>query len=306
MRTFGPNQALVTADAADLNVLHIAAGIESNKRDEVLQFILADKTVDVNAVSGPGNERWTAAHIAACWGYSRSLDLLLKHGADPFITDIKGLNVWDIAQVYDNFSCVYVLENRMNRTTADTILIVDDDDDDKHSMISNESANELTHFDKQFGLAFREEKASPVPAPEMVSQSSATVDETICALDDSSLRRRLIEGGESPGPVVSSTRQFYRRRLQRLQSATMAAAPVSQNLVAADTTESQSPLPLLPSHPAEINALVGGNFDFAEGRRLEKELVAFLLPMYASHTSITCSSIPEPVWVRDGCPLSLI
>lgn len=273
IRTFGVNQPLVSADGADLNILHIAAGTDSERRDQVLEYILSQAGVDVNAVSGQGNEGWTAGHIAACWGYDRSLDLLLKHSADPYITDMHGLNVWDVANVYDNYSCIFVLESRMNRTHFDTVLI--DDDDDKNSIFSNESASERTHFDRKFGMAFVEEKAETQTEPEVVAQGLASIDESICALDDSSLRRRLIQSGESPGPVVASTRNFYRRRLQRLQSALSTDTSISS---AVDQVIRSPAKPLeqkLPLHPAEINLLVDGKFDFAEGRRLEKELVNF-------------------------------
>jgi hypothetical protein len=288
LRSFGANQPLITADAADLNILHIASGIDSNRSNEVLEslkFILQYPEVEVNAFSGAGNEQWTAAHIATSWGWSRSLDLLLKHGADPYICDSNGLNVWDIARDYDNYDCVRVLESRMSRTNEDTILVLDDEDDDRHSVFSNESATELTHFDRKFGLAFVEDKVPHAPGPDSIAHTSATaIDESICALDDSSLRRRLIESGESPGPVVKTTREFYKRRLQRLISATsskrIAASPVGENITSNEETESPESRPcvLLPAHPAEVNRLIDGKFNFAEGRRLEKELIQFFAP----------------------------
>lgn len=165
----------------------------------------------------------------------------------------------------------------MNRTFSDTVLVIDDEDD-KNSIFSNESASERTHFDRKFGVAFVEEKGSS-DQTEIVAQGLVSVDETICALDDSSLRRRLIQRGESPGPVVASTRNFYRRRLQRLQSA---ASPLTDATMPSDLTSDETPslTPVppvlsLPCHPLEINSLVDGKFDFAEGRRLEKELIQF-------------------------------
>ena len=263
------NATVISADGADLKLLHIAAGVDVEQRDDVLRFLLQQEGIQVNAVSGAGNEGWTAAHIAACWGYQRSLDLLLRHGADPYIPDVHGLNVWDVARVYDNFDCIYVLESRMNRTVDETILI-DDDDEDNRSLISNDSARETTYFDKKFGLVFVEEKGKSTD--QEAPPEPVTIDDSICALDDSNLRRRLKLMGESPGPVVSSTRVFYRRRLQRLTSAVKAGAAVAGGDAA----------PLVPPvhrrlscYPPEVNDLIDGRFDFAEGRRLEKELIAF-------------------------------
>lgn len=145
---------------------------------------------------------------------------------------------------------------------------------DRHSIVSNESGSEYTHVDKKFKVAFVEEKAPVACVPDTISQSSATIDDSISALDDNSLRRRLIESGESPGPVVSSTRLFYRRRLQRLQSA--AGNDEKPNLIPDVQTEYRQNVNVrLPAHPIEVNSIAEGKFDFAEGRRLEKELISF-------------------------------
>ena len=270
------NQPLICTDGADLNLLHITAGIDSDKRDEVLQFLLKKEDINVDAPSGPGNDHWTAAHIAASWGFDHTLDILIKHSADPLLPDMNGWNVWDIANRYDNFQCVLVLRKRLHRLNDETIVIDDDDeDDDKNddrmiSMMSNHSANEMIHIDKKFGVAFIEEKAADPVAD--VSQPEPPVDESICALDDTHLRRLLIQNGESPGPIVGTTRQFYRRRLQRLQSA-VASTPPQSPLAGGDCTVPQS-MPLA-GYSAELNSLISGKFDLVEGRRLEKELISF-------------------------------
>jgi ankyrin repeat protein len=110
------NSVLVFDEEIDLSLLHIVSGYESLNRDLIVQNVLNiplepfKPGVDVNRPSGPGNDYWTAAHIAACWGHHSTLKLLLDNGAEPNIIDRNGHNVWDIARAYDNFLCVAVLQ----------------------------------------------------------------------------------------------------------------------------------------------------------------------------------------------------
>lgn len=113
------NSTLVADDECDLSLLHVVSGYESEHRDRVLGCLLAARLepgrprLEVNHPSGPGNDRWTAAHIAACWGHESTLRLLLEHGADPAAVDLRGHTVWEIARAYDQFPCVAVLQQAL-------------------------------------------------------------------------------------------------------------------------------------------------------------------------------------------------
>lgn len=108
------NIVLIKEDDCNLNLLHIAAGIDSVFRDDVVNLIVKAKELDINKPSGPGNDCWTAAHITAIKGYSTTLKCLLDHGADPYLLDIDCNTVWDVASANNNHSCIRVLENAVN------------------------------------------------------------------------------------------------------------------------------------------------------------------------------------------------
>jgi uncharacterized protein len=50
--------------------------------------------------------------FAAMFGRNESLKLLLRHGADKFIVDFRGLSVRDLAQQQNNIEAVELLEAR--------------------------------------------------------------------------------------------------------------------------------------------------------------------------------------------------
>lgn len=118
------NSVLVYDDDIDLSLLHIVSGYESANRDLMIQDLLNiplepyKPSVDVNRRSGPGNDYWTSAHIAACWGHHSTLKLLLENGALPEIPDRNGHDVWEIARAYDNFLCVAVLQQFLYQKQA--------------------------------------------------------------------------------------------------------------------------------------------------------------------------------------------
>lgn len=294
-----PNKPLCIEDAVDMNILHLTVGMECDTRDTIVKFLLKQPGLNINEPSGRGNDGWTAAHIAASWGYHQTLDILLKHGADPYITDSQGHNVWDIANAYDSHACVFTLESNSRKNEA-TILIEDDDDtlvleDSGDSFISVQGDdNKVIHEDKKFNLKFIEDRPSTPNLEETVScgPASVTLDKSILSLNDTVLRQRLIDKGESPGPIVPSTRDFYRRRLQRLQvkRVIFSATPTNDeckeindvtsqlNNFRLDLSseqckppQSQKSILLLPKYPTELNYFTDPDYDFRQVRSLEKK-----------------------------------
>ena len=115
------NIVLIKEDDCNLNLLHIAAGIDSVFRDDVVNLIVKVKELDIDKPSGTGNDCYTAAHITACKGYSTTLQCLLHHGADPYLLDIDCNTVWDVASANKHHSCIRVLENAVNSPPSPSI-----------------------------------------------------------------------------------------------------------------------------------------------------------------------------------------
>ena len=62
-------------------------------------------------------------------------------------------------------------------------------------------------------------KSLPSSPSQRLNSSSSTIS-TVCSsigrCDNKSLRRRLLQAGDSPGPITEGTRRIYERRLQKL------------------------------------------------------------------------------------------
>lgn len=249
---------------------------------------------------------WTAAHIAASWGHASTLRLLLYHNADPFIIDCshQQLNVWDVAQVYDHFLCIAVLEQALNGNAVTNALCDDsvtgpDSDDDYYSIIDltsdddsftfvdaasrhvrvrNSSALSLKkHVDKKFGVALveltmhannvKKEHSSDVTYDKYDGNTVAKGPAT-AALDDS---------------IANLDADTVRKRLIALGDSpgpiTASTEKFYRNRLQRMTRASLCVLPStkslpLPSYSAEINRLIMGESNFDECRRLEAEFVA--------------------------------
>ena len=94
---------------------------------------------------------------------------------------------------------------------------------------------------------------------QLMDKISVWTKDIVYALNDDKLRQLLIELGDSPGPIVASTRDFYRRRLIRRVSRS------------SDLDEPQ----LVPSSSSYVRSIVEGDFDFSVGNGLDRELSSF-------------------------------
>ena len=74
-----PGLVNVPTDDTDTTLLHLAA----NSTPAILQLLLENEA-DVNHQNEDG---FTALHVAAMWGNSAAIRLLLDYGADPLLCD---------------------------------------------------------------------------------------------------------------------------------------------------------------------------------------------------------------------------
>ena len=225
-----------------MNLLHFAVAIRNESRDEIVTFLTDDLKMDVNRAYGEHN--WTPSHIAACYGHHTTLKKLLKAGADPYIADAGGNLVSDVASAYDQPLCIDTIE-RHCRCPDDTIVI---DDDDYEPEIPYDVKPIISTFEKD-GHRFTITKdpyfnVTLVEDTLMTSDDSSTNDlyttasnssndsqvtvirsspfkNSIESMSDDELRKRLITYGESPVPVVDSTRDLLRKRLRHHEFSAM-------------------------------------------------------------------------------------
>ena len=126
-----------------LNILHITSAIDCLKRDIFLKMIIMTPKIDMNFRGIADGDEVTAAHLAAMWGYEKTLKILLYGGCDPFIVDDYGNTAYDHASDNGHFKCVQVLEQFYKRMFLDEKQIFDNDITNK-SFNNNNSANELS------------------------------------------------------------------------------------------------------------------------------------------------------------------
>lgn len=105
-------------EETDLNLLHILSA-NDGAHDALLCLLdenakSANKPkLDINHKSGPGNDCWTATHLACCYGNLSILEILLDNGADPEILDKNELDAFDIATAFDQFRCLDLMRRKM-------------------------------------------------------------------------------------------------------------------------------------------------------------------------------------------------
>lgn len=117
------NSVLVYEEETDLNLLHILSANDGIYKDNALLCLLDENAkslnkpkLDINRKSGPGNDCWTAIHLACCYGNLSILEILLDHGADPEILDKNGHDCLDIATAFDQFRCLDLMRRKMKST----------------------------------------------------------------------------------------------------------------------------------------------------------------------------------------------
>lgn len=92
-----------------LNLLHLAAGLDFDYREEVIELLIS-MDADLNFPGqSEGVEDMTALHIAAMWGYKSTIILLLAHEADASLVAANSLTPVDYATIFEHFACTSLL-----------------------------------------------------------------------------------------------------------------------------------------------------------------------------------------------------
>ena len=282
------NECLINEDNCEMNLLHIACGIESIYRDQVVKYLVSLESLNINQPSGPGNDYFTGLHITACYGFASTLQILLEHKANPYLCDINCNNAWDLASAFDHFPCIFVLENFLNHQSFsdtsssksiesilnDTVIYSTSNsilESTKSSIALNKSSDAKVYFDPAFNLTFLEYTSEPSErkitlCDKNYSSSTPTKDEDqdFENLSNMEIRERLIALGESPGPIIDSTRPVYIHKLKINRKALFSPSP----------QKSSKTLPF-PKYSIHLNNICLGTFDFHAAKRLEKKFIEF-------------------------------
>ncbi|RWS26855.1 hypothetical protein B4U80_09196 [Leptotrombidium deliense] len=265
------NKAVILEDGCNLNYLHICVSIDSQNRDAALKFLLTRKDLKINQPSGPSNNCWTALHIVAYAGFADTLDLLLRHGGDPYLSDATDSNVWDVASARGNYSCIEVLEifansliptckllfndifkslcittKKKNVTNNDVFSIdslakVESDESDSNTSeetiiyiprIPEKNCETKIYVDSNARLTFVERKQS------IDLNDNKNIDVNVDELSCSMIEARREKLGLSPVPVTPTTRAVYAKQLAAFEMNPMSPSPIKRKSKYSEELES--------------------------------------------------------------------
>lgn len=153
------NEYIYQDDENQLTLLHLAVGLDSIYREQVIEVLLEFR-VDLNCVGKSENvENTRPLHMAAMWGYDMTVKLLLYEGADASLRDSNGVSALDYASMFRNHLCVSLLlcYGSLNSTNSGWSAIMNPSLCDSVSVTSFESYfNELALEDARMEYEFSE------------------------------------------------------------------------------------------------------------------------------------------------------
>ena len=95
-------------DGDDTTLLHLAA----NCTNPAIPQLLIAENAGINNQNGDG---FTPLHVAAMNGCEESLRVLMDNGGDPSITDYYGMTPLDYAEEEEQWECLSVLRESLER-----------------------------------------------------------------------------------------------------------------------------------------------------------------------------------------------
>lgn len=258
-----------------MNLLHLAAGIESDYRELVIELLLEHRA-DLNyPARSEGINNVRALHIAAMWGYDLTVKLLLYHGADASLRDSKGMSPIDYASVYDNYLCISLLirYGSLNSTATAWSAIMDSSLGESDADSSFENCLYLTALDLDGDNPNRNyhencEKNSHVSSDPDDDDDYDPLDavnenDIDLNIDNRKLRTELRRLGRHAGPITDTTKRLYCKLLARL-------AKEDKELVYSPKTTNKCQL---NGYSVELNSILTGRFSIKQALELEKEFI---------------------------------
>lgn len=270
------NEYVYEDDENRMNILHLAAGLDSEYRDEILELLI-DLRADLNC---PGRSDNTsdvrALHLAAMWGYDITVKLLLYHGADASLRDSNGLSPVDYASIFDNYLCISLLlrYGSLNSTASAWSAIMDSSLEESIADSSFENCLYTTALD--FGGDENKEKSichqpynlfdhneNHIADDEYDPLDSIREEDVDFNMDNHRLRVELKRLGRNPGPITGTTKKLYVKLLAHLTKQ-------DDELVYSPRTANRSQL---NGFSIELNSIITGKFPTKQALQLEREFI---------------------------------
>lgn len=255
-----------------MNILHLAAGLDSEHREEIIELLI-DLRADLNH---PGKSENVGdirpLHLAAMWGYDMTVKLLLYHGADASLRDTKGLTPIDYASIFDNYLCISLLlrYGSLNSTASAWSTIMDSSfgesnaDSSFDSFYRTESNNNgaggdrrntSTDLDNIFDITEEEEDYDP--------WDEIRDEDVDLKMASERLRAELKKLGHIPGPITDTTKKIYAKLLVHLTKE-------DKELVYSPRTKNKSQSNGLS---VQLNSIITGKFSTKQALDLEREFI---------------------------------
>lgn len=264
------NDFIYEDDENQLTLLHLAAGLDSDYREQVIETLL-EFHVDVNRAGISENvEDVRPLHIAAMWGYDLTVKLLLYEGADASLRDSDGHSAIDYASIFDNYLCISLLlrYGSLNSTASAWSAIMDSSLGESVADSSFENCLYTTAIDS--GQAGDDRRSTTRRDDYELTDDEDSVydpldeikdDDIDLGMENCKLRQELKRLGRNPGPITPSTKKLYAKLLTHLtrQDKELVYSPRT-------TTKSQ-----LNGYSVELNSILTGKFSIKQALELERE-----------------------------------
>lgn len=277
------NDYVYVDDENCLTMLHLAAGLDSEHREEVIEFLI-DHRADLNFPGRSDNiSNIRPLHLAAMWGYESAVKLLLFQGADASLRDSKGLSPVDYASIFDNYTCISLLlrYGSLNSTASAWSAIMDSSLGESNADSSFDNCLYTTAL--ELGGDETINKSSLLPGArrnlnDLFEEGEGNTngndsdydpldhvkeEEIDMRMDRKVLRCELKKLGRNPGPITDTTKRLYAKLLAYL-------AKEDKELVYSPKTKTKSQL---NGYSVELNSLLTGKFSSKQALNLEKEFI---------------------------------
>lgn len=271
------NQYIYEDDENSLNVLHLAAGLDSEHREEVIELLI-DLKADLNC---PGKSENVgdirALHLSAMWGYDMTVKLLLYHGADASLRDTSGLSSIDYASIFDNYLCISILlrYGSLNSTASAWSAIMDSSYGESNADSSFEHFLDIASPDAGPNNGFGGDRARNTTMDQSnffdIGQDEDDYDpwdeikdeDLDLRMANDRLRLELRRLGHCPGPITGTTKKLYAKLLVHLTKE-------DKELVYSPRTKTKSQTNGLS---VQLNSIITGKFSTKQALDLEREFI---------------------------------
>lgn len=268
------NDYIYIDDENCLTLLHLAVGLDSEYREEVIELLIEHRADLNHSGRSDGISDIRPLHLASMWGYDLTVKLLLFHGADASLRDSKGLSPVDYASIFDNYLCISLLLRYgcLNSTASAWSAIMDSSLGESNADSSFENCLYTTALELAGGDESKLEQSLLYDNNNILGSTDdddydpldhVKEEEIDLRMDRNKLRFELRRLGRNPGPITETTKKIYAKLLAYL-------AKENKELVYSPRTTNKSKL---NGYSIQLNSILTGSFSSKQALELEKEFI---------------------------------